>query len=66
MKQEKAMSWTFVNFSQVKTETATTPQVNTFGFKRIHYDIFFNPNFFSLDVEPMDDSARIYEFVYVL
>ena len=37
MKQEKAMSWTLVNFSQVKTEIATTPQLNTFGFKRIHY-----------------------------
>ena len=36
-KQEKVMSWSFVNFSQVKTETATTPQLNTFGFKRVHW-----------------------------
>ena len=46
MIQEKAISWTFVNFSQVKTETATTPQLNTFGFKRIHYDIFLTQIFF--------------------
>ena len=31
-KQEEAMSRTFVNFSQVETETATTPQLYTFGF----------------------------------
>ena len=40
-KQEEAMSLTFVNFSQVETETATTPQLNTFGFKRIHCDIIW-------------------------
>ena len=40
-KQEKAISRTFVNFPQVKTETATTPQLNTFGFKRIHCDIIW-------------------------
>ena len=65
-KQEKTMSRTFVNFSQVKTEGATTPQLNTFGFKRIHYlaeIISFLTQNFSLDVKPMDDSARIYEFI---
>ena len=31
-KQDEAMSQTFVNFSQVETETATTPQLYTFGF----------------------------------
>ena len=40
-KQEEAMSRIFLNFSQVKTETATTPQLNTFGFKRIHCDIIW-------------------------
>ena len=40
-KQEKAVSRTFVKFSQVKTETATTPQLNTFGLKRIHCDIIW-------------------------
>ena len=49
-KQEKVMSRTFVNFSQVKTETATTPQLKTFGFKRVHCDTWhklsvFNPKF---------------------
>ena len=51
-KQEKAMSQTFVNFSQVKTETATTLELNTFGFNGIvtlfgrNYQ-FFNPKFFA-------------------
>ena len=40
-KPEEAMSRTCVNFSQVKTETETTPQLNTFGFKRIHRDIIW-------------------------
>ena len=50
--QEKGMSRTFIKFSQVKTETATTPQLNTFGFNRIvtlfgrNYQ-FFNPKFFT-------------------
>ena len=35
-KQEKVMSRTFVNFSQVKTELQ--PQLNTFGFKRVHFN----------------------------
>ena len=68
-KQAKAMFWTFINFSQVETETAHTPQLNTFGFKRAHCDIirqklsvFLTQNF-SLDVEPMADNAGIYEFV---
>ena len=65
-KQEKAMLRTFVNFSQVKTETATTPQLNTFGFNRIvtllAESISFLTQNFSLDLEPMDDSA---EFTYL-
>ena len=65
-KQEKAMPRTFVNFSQVKTETATTPQLNTFGFNRIvtllAEIISFLTQNFSLDLEPMDDSA---EFTYL-
>ena len=40
-KQEEAMLRTFVNFSKVETETATTRQLNTFGFKRIHCDIIW-------------------------
>ena len=38
-KQEKVMSRTYVNLSQVKRETAMTPQLITFGSKRVHCDI---------------------------
>ena len=63
-KQEKVISWSFINFSQ-----KLQPQLNTFGFKRVHFDIIwqkiisFLTQSFSLDVEPMNESARIYEFV---
>ena len=57
------MSRTLVNFSQVETETATTPQLNTFGFKRIHCDIIWQKSCvltqnLLLDLEPMDKSAE--------
>ena len=50
-KQEKVMYGTFVNFLQVKTETATTAKY--FGFKRVYFNIIwqkssvFNPKIFT-------------------